>query len=124
MSDPTLFGLLILDRDPFVLRDFPGLVQAWLQDAGGFAMLGLAVYLLYALRTPPEQAESAKHRAGVTPFMLVMAVLALLCYSVFGFLLFTGRGPDTPNFPLMHVPTRRVRQVHRAQVLHPSSRWP
>ena len=56
MSGSPLFGLLILDRDPFVFRDFPGLVQAWLQDAGGFAMLGLAVYLLYALRTPPEQA--------------------------------------------------------------------
>jgi hypothetical protein len=99
MSDPTLFGLLILDRDPFVFRDFPGLLQAWLQDAGGFAMLGLAVYLLYALRTPPEQAESAKHRASVTPFMLIMAVLAILCYAVYGFLLFTGRGPDAVNAP-------------------------
>ncbi len=95
----SLFGLLILDRDPFVFRDFPGLVQAWLQDAGGFAMLGLVVYLLYALRTPPEQAESARHRAGVTPFMLVMAVLAILCYAVFGFLVFTGRGIDTTNLP-------------------------
>jgi hypothetical protein len=101
MSGSPLFGLLILDRDPFVFRDFPGLLQAWLQDAGGFAMLGLAVYLLYALRTPPEQAESAKHRAGVTPFMLLMAVLAILCYAVFGFLLFTGRGPDTTNFSMM-----------------------
>ena len=54
-------------------------------------MLGLAVYLLYALRTPPEQAESAKHRAGVTPFMLIMAVLAILCYAAYGFLLVTGR---------------------------------
>ncbi len=97
MSDTPLFGLLILDRDPLVLGDFWGLLQAWLQDAGGFAMLGLAAYLLYALRTPPEQAESAKYRAGVTPFMLGMAVLAILCYAVYGFLLFTGRGPDHVN---------------------------
>jgi hypothetical protein len=98
MSGSPLFGLLILDRDPFVFRDFPGLVQAWLQDAGGFAMLGLAVYLLYALRTPPEQAESARHRAGVTPFMMLMAVLAILCYAVYGFLLFTGRGVNPEAF--------------------------
>ncbi len=97
MTDPTLFGLLILDRDPFVFGDFPGLLQAWLQDAGGFAMLGLAVYLLYALRTPPEQAESARHRVGVTPLMLVAAVLAVLCYAVYGFLLFTGKGADRVN---------------------------
>jgi hypothetical protein len=100
MSDPTLFGLLILDRDPFVLADFPGLFQAWLQDAGGFAMLGLAAYLLYALRTPPEQAESARERAGVTPFMLVTAVLAILCYAVYAFLLITNRGGPPPAPPI------------------------
>ena len=88
-------------------------------------LLGLAVYLLYALRTPPEQAESAKHRAGVTPFMLVMAVLAILCYAVFGFLLFTGRGPDTTNFSVMNVPTRtRSSSTPRRSSPPNRSRWP
>jgi hypothetical protein len=96
MSTP-LFGLLIEDRTPFGFEHFLGLLQAWLQDAGGFAAVGLVLYLVYALRTPPEQAESAKHRAGVTPFMLVMAVLAILAYAAFGFLLFTGKGVDTAN---------------------------
>ncbi len=89
-----LFGLLIVDRDPATLADLPGLAQAWLMDAGGFAMLGLAVYLLYALRLPKEQAASARDRAGVSGLMLGAAVAAILCYAVYGFLLFTGNGID------------------------------
>ncbi|OWK40515.1 hypothetical protein [Fimbriiglobus ruber] len=97
MSDPTLFGLLILDRDPFGVANFWGLSQAWLQDAGGFAALGLAAYLLYALRVPAEQAESAKSRAGVSAWMLIMAVLTMLAYAVYGVLIFTGKGFDQIN---------------------------
>lgn len=97
MSSLPLFGLLILERDAFVYADFPGLLQVWLQDAGGFAGVGLLVYLVYALRIPPEQAESAKYRAGVTPWMLFTAVAAVLCYAAYFFLVVTGRGPD-PNF--------------------------
>ena len=99
MSTLPLFGILILDRDPFVLRDFPGLLQVWLQDAGGFAALGLAVYLLYALMIPSEQAQSAKSRAGVTGWMLLMAVLAIVSYSAYGFLLLSGKFPDVVNVP-------------------------
>src|SRR4051812_17403437 len=87
-----LFGLLIVDRDPLTLGDLPGLAQAWLMDAGGFAMLGLAAYLLYALRLPKEQQVSARDRAGVSGVMLGAAVAAILCYAVYGFLLFTGKG--------------------------------
>ncbi len=102
MSSLPLFGLLILERDPFQFADLPGLFQVWLQDAGGFAGLGLFAYLVYALRMPPEQAESAKYRAGVTPWMLVMAVVAILCYAAYGFLVLTGKGgeyrpPVDPN---------------------------
>src|SRR5205085_8353876 len=54
-----LFGLLIIERDPYTFGNFLGLLQAWLQDAGGFAALGLLAYLVYALRTPTAQAASA-----------------------------------------------------------------
>lgn len=50
MPDLTpLFGLLIVDRDPFTFADLPGLAQAWLMDAGGFAFVGLGLYILYVL---------------------------------------------------------------------------
>lgn len=100
MTDAPLFGLLILDRDPYLLSDFWGLLQAWLQDAGGFAAVGLALYLVYALRTPAEQAASAKHRAGVTGWMLLMAVLTLAAYVGFVLLAFVlKKGFDTVNIP-------------------------
>jgi hypothetical protein len=92
-----LFGMLILERDPFILGDFPGLLQAWLQDAGGFAAIGLFVYILYALTIPSEQAESAKNRASVNSFMLLMAVVALIIYAAYGGLIFTGKGYDRVN---------------------------
>jgi len=40
-----------------------GLVQAWIQDAGGFAALGLVVYLLYAMSTPTDKSQSEKIRS-------------------------------------------------------------
>ena len=95
---PTLFGLLILERDPYVIADTAGLAQAWLQDAGGFAAIGLFVYILYALTIPAAQAESAKSRASVSTFMLGMAVAALLLYVAYAVLLFAGKGFDDINF--------------------------
>ena len=95
---PTLFGLLILERDPYVLADTAGLAQAWLQDAGGFAAIGLFVYILYALTIPAAQAESAKSRASVSTFMLGMAVAALLLYVTYIVLLVGNKYPDTANF--------------------------
>ena len=89
---------MILERDPYVLADAAGLIQAWLQDAGGFAAIGLFVYILYALTIPAEQAESAKNRASVNTFMLVMAVAALLLYVGYLVLLIGNKGFDTTNF--------------------------
>ena len=41
MTSAPLFGLLILERDPYTFGNFLGLLQAWLQDAnrglGGIA---------------------------------------------------------------------------------------
>ena len=92
MSTAPLFGLLILDREPFAPDHFWGLFQAWLQDAGGFAFAGLLLYLVYAFRTSQDQAESAKYRAGVNAWMLAMAVLAIVCYAGYAALLITGKG--------------------------------
>jgi hypothetical protein len=60
---PALFGILQLDRgEPLGYANVAGLVQAWLQDAGGFAMLGLVVYLLYAMATPTDKSQSERIR--------------------------------------------------------------
>src|SRR6516162_7316453 len=96
MSGSPLFGILILDRDPIGFGDFPGLVQAWLQDAGGFAAVGLAVYILYAMLAGSEASPSARERMSVSKWMLVMAGLSLLCYLALFAMLILKKGGD-PN---------------------------
>src|SRR5262245_27778892 len=84
----ALFGILQLDRgEPLGFGNVTGLVQAWLQDAGGFAMVGLVVYLLYAMATPTDKSQSEKIRVPVSQFMVLMAGLALVCYAACGALL-------------------------------------
>ncbi len=112
MTSASLLGVLILDRDPYVFADFLGLFQAWLQDAGGFAFVGLIAYILYAIRMPPEQAASAKDRAGVSPFMLAMLVLSLLFFVLTIVLLIAGKGEDFTNArPFVSDPGSYVKYV-------------
>jgi ABC-type transport system involved in multi-copper enzyme maturation permease subunit len=95
----ALFGILQLDRgDPWGYAQVPGLVQAWLQDAGGFAAAGLVVYLLYALTTPTDKSESERLRVRVTKFMLAMGAVALVLYALYFVLIATGKGavPQPP----------------------------
>ena len=94
MADP-LFGLLILDRDPFTFADFPGLFQAWLGEAGGFVFAGLCVYLLYAILG--AKSPSAKERLNVPSLMLFTAVAALLCYAGYLALLMSVKPEDAPT---------------------------
>ena len=94
MSEPLPFGLMILDRDPFVYADFPGLVQAWLGEAGGFVFAGLCIYLLYALFG--AKSPSAKERLNVPKVMLFSAAIALLCYAAYFALLATAKVSDAP----------------------------
>ncbi|VTS06782.1 hypothetical protein [Gemmata obscuriglobus] len=95
-----LFGILQLDRgDPWGYAELQGLVQAWLQDAGGFAAVGLAVYLLYALATPTDKSESERLRVPVSTWMLGMAALALVSYAIYLALIIFKKG-EVPVPPL------------------------
>lgn len=87
-----LFGVLLLDREPLGLANVPGLAFAWLQDAGGFAALGLVLYLLSAMTAPRDQSVSNKLRKPVTKFMVGMAVLSLLTYALLAASLILGVG--------------------------------
>jgi len=96
-----LFGILQLDRgEPLGYANFLGLVQAWCQDAGGFAALGLIIYLLYSRSVPTAQSHSEKLRVPVSTWMLAMAVLSLVCYGGVLALLIMGKGaPPQPPLP-------------------------
>jgi hypothetical protein len=82
MSLPPLFGALIIDRDPYVLSDAPGLIQAYLQDVGGFLFIGLLFYFLIILLRPTQaQATEGKNTSS---FMLLCVAVAILCYAGYG----------------------------------------
>jgi len=81
----ALFGILQLDKgEPLGFANISGLAQSWLQDAGWIAMIGLVVYLLYAMSTPTDKSQSEKIRVPVSSFMLLSAVLAVLSYACVG----------------------------------------
>jgi hypothetical protein len=101
----ALFGILQLDRgDPLGFANIAGLVQSWLQDAGGFAMVGLVVYLIYAMATPTDKSQSEKIRVPVTGFMVAMAAIALLLYAAaLGLLVLESSGqPTFLKYPIAH----------------------
>lgn len=79
----ALLGILQLDRgEPHGYAQIAGLVQAWLQDAGGFAAVGLVAYLAYAFSTPTDKSQSEKLRVPVSRWMLLMGALALITYAL------------------------------------------
>jgi hypothetical protein len=79
----ALLGILQLDRgEPWGYDQLAGLVQAWFQDAGGFAAVGLVVYLLYALSAPTDKSQSEKLRVPLSRWMLLMGGVALVAYAL------------------------------------------
>lgn len=97
MTSSALFGILQLDKgEPAGYANITGLIQAWLQDAGGFAMLGLIVYLLYAIATPTDKSQSEKIRVPVTLWMVLAAGLSFVCYAIFLALWMFGKGAPPP----------------------------
>jgi len=79
---PALFGILQLDRgDPLGYANVGGLAQSWVQDAGGFAALGLVAYLLYARSVPTDKSQSERLRVPVSGWMKLMTLLAFLAYA-------------------------------------------
>lgn len=97
----ALFGILQLDRgEPMGFANIPGLAQAWLQDAGGFAAVGLVLYLLYALSVPTDKSRSERMRVPVSTWMLAMAALSLICYlGVLALLVMNKGAPPEPPPP-------------------------
>ncbi len=93
MTASALFGILQLEKgEPYGYAQIPGMVQSWLQDAGGFAIVGLAVYLLYAMTVPTDKSQSERLRVPVSWWMVWMFVWALVGYAAVGALLLLEAG--------------------------------
>jgi len=77
-----MFAALILERDPYLFADFPGLFQAWFQDAGGFLYVGLLFYLIISV-TRPQAVPSDGGKKGVSRLPLACWAIATILYSVY-----------------------------------------
>lgn len=93
MTDPSLFGILIIEREPLAFVHFLGLLQSWLQIAGGCAAVGLAAYLFYAM-IGTSDSESNKIRMPINYWMLITFSLSVILYAVYFFLMIRGIGTD------------------------------
>src|SRR4051812_10134265 len=77
-----MFGALFFDRDPLRMQDLPAGVTSWLQDAGGFAAVGLVLWLLLGL---PRWRAGGRARIPGWQSGLFMAATALagVSYLIF-----------------------------------------
>jgi ABC-type transport system involved in multi-copper enzyme maturation permease subunit len=73
-------GILVLEREPLKLADVPGQVYSWLQDAGGFAAVGLLLYVVAMLTSRVAAGEDTTRRSKLLPVVLFLGGLAALCY--------------------------------------------
>lgn len=80
---PSLLGVMELDANSYEWKDLGHLAITWLQDAGGFAAVGLAVWFIYVLGNPSAAIVGGR-RKMISRFMAITAGLALIAYLVAG----------------------------------------
>jgi hypothetical protein len=84
-----MFAVLTFERDPLRLADLPGAVETWVQSAGGYAMFGILLWLLFGL--PFLRASDRDRAPGWQKTLFgLFALAALAGYLV----LLTLRAPD------------------------------
>jgi len=84
-------GILVLEREPLRMGDFPGQLYEWVQDAGGFAAVGLFVYVVVLLTSRVAVGEDTNRKSALLPLVLLCAGLAGLCYLAAAGLYVTDR---------------------------------
>jgi len=73
----TLFAVLELERDPLRFSAIGSYLKVWLQDAGGFAAIGLVLYLLLTRRRSDSVWTTDQTRKRVQPLVWLCFLLAV-----------------------------------------------
>ena len=87
MNLTSLLAVVELERDPPGYKDLPRLLVTWLQDAGGFALAGLTLWIIYSfLRTPASAGSSrplvSRLMFGNFAMSVALAVFARIRYGI------------------------------------------
>src|SRR5947209_4716863 len=78
-----MFAALAFDRPPLQYEDVPGGFLSWVQDAGGFAAVGLLTWFLlrFVMRQPADR--SRKRPRWESVLFLLAVVVAGLAYALY-----------------------------------------
>src|SRR5713101_6610438 len=71
-----MFAVLEIESDPLSWYKVPGAVHEWLEAVGGFAILGLIIWLIFWLVNPPP-ASQRKIGLSTSSWLLWSTVLAV-----------------------------------------------
>jgi len=97
-------GILVLEREQLKFSDLwgtNGILYSWAQDAGGFAAVGLFIYVIVLLTAPAAVGEDTNRRSRLLPVILLLAAIAGLLYLTAAGLYVTARinAPPEPPTP-------------------------
>jgi hypothetical protein len=81
---PLPLGSLVLENPPLQFANWRDYLETFLQDAGGFALLGLCIWLLATLIRATAPRGRYGPRVTIPIFILIAALASLACYGVVG----------------------------------------
>jgi ABC-type transport system involved in multi-copper enzyme maturation permease subunit len=109
-----LLAILELEREPLRLADLGSYLKTWVQDAGGFAIVGLVLYLIFAMRKADSVGSSDRTQARTMPGVLLCFVLSLAAYV--GAAVFSSLEPPPPAVEAnAGQPPKKVEAIHTTQ---------
>lgn len=80
MINPLL-GILELERDPLAFSQIREMFIHWVQGAGGFAAVGVVIFLISAFRRTDSSVVGDKTRAKLLPWVILFGTLAIAAYA-------------------------------------------
>ncbi len=114
MFDP-LFAILEIEREPLKLAELASYLKTWVQDAGGFAIAGLVLYVVFAFRKADSIGGSDQTQAKTMPAVLLLLVLSLAAFVGAG--VFASLEPPTPIVDAggAGAPVKKVEKIRTPQ---------
>jgi hypothetical protein len=116
---PSMLGVMELQNNyewdhvlPGNIPGYDGLLVSWLQDAGGFAALGLALWFIYVLLTPAPAIVGSR-RKMISKFMAVCAAAALVTYLVAAGLAYAIRQSEKDKIAELGLTVDQVREQEK-----------
>jgi ABC-type transport system involved in multi-copper enzyme maturation permease subunit len=91
---------------------YDGLLVFWLQDAGGFAALGLALWFIYVLLTPAP-AVAGSRRKMISKFMAICAAFALVAYLIAAGLTYAIRESEKDRISELGLTVEQVKEQEK-----------